>query len=145
MVVDPVKTRTAQKADWHIPHQPGHRRRPGDGMMNVIIAEGLVDRDYVEKYTVGYEDLKARAEQFPPEKVAALTGVAADDMRKLAREYARRSPSVIRMGVAIERHAGGGNTYARSPACRRWSGLGAIAGAVSCICRSGRSRLTGTL
>jgi anaerobic selenocysteine-containing dehydrogenase len=79
-------------------------------MMNVIIAEGLVDRDYVEKYTVGYEDLKARAAQFPPDKVAALTGVAAEDVRKLAREFATAQPSVIRMGVAIERHAGGGNT-----------------------------------
>ena len=62
------------------------------------------------KYTVGYDDLKERAAQFPPEKVADLTGVAADDVRKLAREFATTQPSVIRMGVAIERHAGGGNT-----------------------------------
>jgi len=110
VVVDPVTTRTAKKADWHVRIRPGTDAALALGMINVIIAEGLVDRDYVEKYTVGYEDLKARAAQFPPEKVAALTGVAADDVRKLAREFATAQPSVIRMGVAIERHAGGGNT-----------------------------------
>ena len=79
-------------------------------MINVIIADGLVDHDYVEKYTVGYDELKERAGQFPPEKVADLTGIPAEDVRKLAREFATTQPSVIRMGVAIERHAGGGNT-----------------------------------
>ena len=110
VVVDPVATRTAKKADWHIPVRPGSDAALALGMMNVIIAEGLVDSDYVDKYTVGYEDLKARAAEFPPDKVAALTGVDADDVRKLAREFATVQPSVIRMGVGVERHAGGGNT-----------------------------------
>jgi anaerobic selenocysteine-containing dehydrogenase len=110
VVVDPVATRTAKKADWHIRIKPGTDAALALGMMNVIIAEGLVDRDYVDNYTVGYEELKERAAQFPPEKVAALTGVTADNVRRLAREFATAQPSVIRMGVAIERHAGGGNT-----------------------------------
>jgi anaerobic selenocysteine-containing dehydrogenase len=109
VVVDPVATRTAKKADWHIPIKPGTDAALALGMMNVIIDEGLVDRDYVDKYTVGYEELRDRAAQFPPDKVAALTGVASDDVRRLAREFATTQPSVIRMGVAIERHAGGGN------------------------------------
>ena len=110
VVVDPVATRTAKQADWHVRIRPGTDAALALGMMNVIIAEGLVDRDYVDKYTVGYEELKERAAQFPPDKVAALTGVPADDVRQLARDFATTQPSVIRMGVAIERHAGGGNT-----------------------------------
>ena len=110
VVIDPVATRTAKRADWHIKIRPGTDAALALGMMNVIIAEGLVDRDYVDKYTVGYEELKERAAEFPPEKVAELTGVAVDDVRRLAREFATVQPSVIRMGVAIERHAGGGNT-----------------------------------
>jgi anaerobic selenocysteine-containing dehydrogenase len=109
VVIDPVATRTAKKADWHIRIRPGTDAALALGMMNVIIAEGLVDQDYVDNYTVGYDGLKDRAARFTPEAVAAATGVAAEDVRTLAREFATMQPSVIRMGVAIERHAGGGN------------------------------------
>jgi anaerobic selenocysteine-containing dehydrogenase len=109
VVIDPVSTRTARRANWHLRIKPGTDAALALGMINVIISEGLVDQDYVEKYTVGYDELKVRAEQFPPEKVAEITGIAAEDVRKLAREFATTQPSVIRMGVAIERHAGGGN------------------------------------
>ncbi len=109
VVIDPVATRTAKRADWHLRILPGTDAALALGMINVIIAEGLVDHDYVDKYTVGYDELKERAGQFPPEKVAALTGIPAEDVRKLAREFATTQPSVIRIGVAIERHAGGGN------------------------------------
>jgi anaerobic selenocysteine-containing dehydrogenase len=61
-------------------------------MMNVIITEGLVDQEYVANYTVGYEELVERAKQYPPEKVAAITGIPAEDIRKLAREYGRPGP-----------------------------------------------------
>ena len=140
VVIDPVSTRTARRADWHLRIRPGTDAALALGMINVIIAEGLVDQDYVEKYTVGYDELKARAEQFPPEKVADITGIAAEDVRKLAREFATTQPSVIRMGVAIERHAGVAMRCARCRAFRRWSARGATAAAASCTCRSGRSR-----
>ena len=110
VVIDPVATRTAKKADWHLRIRPGTDGALALGMMNVIIAEGLVDQDYVDKYTVGYDELKERAAQFPPDKVAGLTGISVEDIRKLAREFATTQPSVIRIGVGIERHAGGGNT-----------------------------------
>ena len=60
------------------------------------------------KYTLGFEELKARAAEFPPERVAAITGIPAEDVRKLAREYATTQPSAIRQGVALERSRGGG-------------------------------------
>jgi anaerobic selenocysteine-containing dehydrogenase len=110
VVIDPARTRTAQKADWHIQIRPGTDGALALGMMNVIINEGLVDHDYVANYTVGYEELKARAAEFPPEKVSEITGIPVADIVKLAREYATAQPSVIRIGVAIERHPGGGQT-----------------------------------
>jgi anaerobic selenocysteine-containing dehydrogenase len=77
-------------------------------MMNVIIQENLTDDDYIDKYTTGYEELKQRVVEYSPEKVAKITDVPADDIRELARAYALTPPAVIRIGVAIERHAGGG-------------------------------------
>jgi anaerobic selenocysteine-containing dehydrogenase len=116
VVIDPVRSRTAQKADWHIPIRPGTDAALALGMMNVIIAENLVDRDYVEKYTVGYEELKERVSCYTPDYVSAITGVPVEDIQKLAREYATTQPAVIRIGVAIERHHGGGQTV-RALAC----------------------------
>jgi anaerobic selenocysteine-containing dehydrogenase len=109
VVIDPVRTRTAKAADWHIAIRPGTDGALALGMMQVIIAEDLVDHDYVANYTLGYEELKARAAEFPPERVAEITGIPAEDIRKLAREYATIQPSAIRQGVAIERSPGGGD------------------------------------
>ena len=116
VVIDPVATRTAKQADWHLAIKPGTDAALALGMINVIVAEDLVDRDYVGNYTVGYEDLKARAAGFDPDRVAGITGLAADDIRTLAREFATAQPSVIRMGVAIERNASGGNAV-RAMSC----------------------------
>ena len=110
VVVDPVRTRTARQADWHIAIKPGTDGALALAMINVVISEGLVDKDYVERYTVGYPELAERAKEYPPEKVAPITGIPAADIRRLAREYATTRPSVIRIGVAVERHSGGGQT-----------------------------------
>ena len=82
--------------------------RSRSGLMHVIINENLFDADYVARYTVGFEELKARAQQYPPEKVAHWTGISADDIRKLAREYATVRPSVIRVNYGIQRSERGG-------------------------------------
>ena len=116
VVIDPVRTRTAKKADWHIPIRPGTDAALALGMMHVIIAEDLVDHDFVDSHTIGFEELAERVAEYPPEMVEQLTGVPADDVRTLAREFATSQPSVIRIGVAIERHAGGGQTV-RAAAC----------------------------
>jgi anaerobic selenocysteine-containing dehydrogenase len=123
VVIDPIRTRTAKQADWHVQIRPGTDGALALGMMNVIIAEDLVDHDYVDKYTLGYDELKARAEQYPPERVASITGISAEDIRKLAREYATSQPSAIREGVALERSSGGGD------AVRLVSSLPALVGA----------------
>ncbi len=110
VVIDPVKTRTAKAASWYIPIRPGTDGALALAMMNVIIAEGLTDADYIDKYTVGYDELTERVAQYTPEWASEETGIPVDDIYTLAREYAQSAPAVIRIGVAIERSAGGGQT-----------------------------------
>ncbi|MBZ5615197.1 MAG: molybdopterin-dependent oxidoreductase [Acidobacteriia bacterium] len=108
VVIDPYRTRTAKCADWYLPINPGTDAALALGLMHVIINESLFDADYVSRYTIGFDDLKARAQQYPPEKVAHWTGISADDVRKLAREYATARPSVIRVNYGIQRSERGG-------------------------------------
>ena len=116
VVIDPVRHRTAKHADWYLPIRPGTDGALALAMMHVIIAEGLTDEAYVRDHTVGYADLAERVRQYPPEWAAEQTGIPAEDIRTLAREYATSQPSMIRIGVAIERSAGGGQTV-RAIAC----------------------------
>jgi len=116
VVIDPVKHRTAQRADWYIPIRPGTDGALALAMMHVVINEGLTDDAYIRDYTLGYHELAERVQRYTPEWAEAETGVPAADIRTLAREYATTQPSMIRIGVAIERHAGGGQSV-RSIAC----------------------------
>jgi len=108
VVIDPVRTRTARQADWHIPIRPGTDGALAMGLIHEIIAQDLVDFDYVDNYSIGYHELAQRAAQYPPQRVAEITGVPAEDICTLAREYATTQPAAIRQGVAIERSRGGG-------------------------------------
>ncbi len=108
VVIDPYRTRTAKCADWYLPINPGTDAALALGMMHVIIGENLYDADYVARYTVGFGELKGRAREYSPEKVAQWTGISADDIRRLAREYATMRPSVIRVNYGIQRSEGGG-------------------------------------
>jgi len=108
VVIDPYRTRTAKCADWYLPINPGTDAALALGMMHVIIGENLYDADYVSRHTLGFEALKARAQEYPPEKVAGWTGISADDIRKLAREYATQRPSAIRVNYGIQRSERGG-------------------------------------
>jgi anaerobic selenocysteine-containing dehydrogenase len=114
--IDPVRHRTAQRADWYIPIRPGTDGALALAMMHVIITEGLTDEAYVADHTVGFDELAERVQQYTPEWASEQTGIPAEDIRTLAREYATTDPSMIRIGVSIERHAGGGQTV-RSIAC----------------------------
>jgi anaerobic selenocysteine-containing dehydrogenase len=110
VVIDTYRSRTAKAADWHIMPKPGTDGALAMGLINAIIEGGHVDQDYVDNYTVGFEELKARAAEFTPDYVERITGVAAEDVTRLAEEFATTQPSVIRLGVALERHRGGGQT-----------------------------------
>jgi anaerobic selenocysteine-containing dehydrogenase len=108
IVIDPVRTRGAQQADQHIRIKPGTDTALALAMMNVIVNEDLIDHDYVAQYTTGFDELKAHVQQYTPEFAAEVTGVDAEVIRTLAREYASTQPAAIRIGVGIERSAGGG-------------------------------------
>ncbi len=108
VVIDPYRTRTAACADWYLPINIGTDAALALGMMHVIIGENLHDADYVSKYTFGFEELRAKVKDYPPERVAQWTGIAAEDICKLAREYATVRPSVIRLNYGVQRSEGGG-------------------------------------
>ncbi|CAN4266152.1 BisC Anaerobic dehydrogenases, typically selenocysteine-containing [Methylophilaceae bacterium] len=108
VVIDAYASKTAKEADWHICPKPGTDGALAMAMMHVIIDEGLVDQDYVDNYTVGYPELAEKAKDRTPEWAEAITGIPAEDIRKLAREYATTQPSAIRIGVALEKSWGGG-------------------------------------
>jgi len=107
VVIDPYRSRTAKEADWHIMPKPGTDGALAMAMIQVIIAEGLTDDDYIANHTVGFEQLKERAAEFTPEYAETICGVRADDIRKLAREYATTRNAALRPGVAVERSRGG--------------------------------------
>jgi anaerobic selenocysteine-containing dehydrogenase len=110
VVIDSYRSRTAKQADWHITPKPGTDGALAMGIIAEIIRQGLVDKDWVEKHTVGFPDLAARAAEFTLDYVEQITGVPAAEVARFAREFATIQPSVIRLGVALERHAGGGQT-----------------------------------
>jgi anaerobic selenocysteine-containing dehydrogenase len=110
VVIDSYRSRTAKQADWHIMPKPGTDGALAMGIIAEIVGQGLVDKEWVEKHTVGFPELAARAAEFTPDYVEQVTGVPAEDIARFAREFATIQPSVIRLGVALERHAGGGQT-----------------------------------
>jgi anaerobic selenocysteine-containing dehydrogenase len=108
LVIDPYRTRTAACADWYLPVNPGTDGALALGMMHVIINEKLYDADYVARYTLGFDQLCAKVQEYPPERVSQWTGIAAADIIQLAREYATTRPAVIRLNYGVQRSEGGG-------------------------------------
>jgi anaerobic selenocysteine-containing dehydrogenase len=106
--IDPVVTRSAALADRHFGLYPGSDLALALGLMHVIFAEGLEDRDYLERYTENAESLRRRAAEYPPERTATLTGLGQDEIISLAREYATTKPAVIRLNYGIQRSERGG-------------------------------------
>ncbi len=101
--IDPHRNRTGELSDEHFFINPGSDTALALGMMHVIIAEGLEDAGYVNRYTSGFEGLRRRVKEYPPERVAALTGIAQSDIIELAREYASIRPAVIRLNYGLQR------------------------------------------
>jgi anaerobic selenocysteine-containing dehydrogenase len=116
VVIDPLKTRTAAAADWHIRPMPGTDAALALGLMHIIVAEGLHDADYIARHTLGFDHLRKRLADYPPERVAALTGLDAQEIVQLAREYATTPPALIRLLIGMEHHSHGAMTY-RTIAC----------------------------
>lgn len=116
VVIDPIKTRTAEQADWHLALRPASDAVLALAMMHVIVRDGLVDRDYVERYAEGYDRLVERVQEYSPSRAASTTGLSADDIERFAREYATTSPSLLRPLIGIEHHRNGAMMF-RTLAC----------------------------
>ena len=110
VVIDSYKSRTAKAADWHISPKPGTDGALAMGVINSIIEQDLTDNEYVKNYTNGFSELSEHAKSKTPEWASKITGIKAEDIKKLAFELATIQPAAIRMGVALERHYGGGQT-----------------------------------
>ncbi|MEW6142612.1 MAG: molybdopterin-dependent oxidoreductase [Chloroflexota bacterium] len=122
IVIDPCKTTMAGKADIWLKLRPGSDGLLALGMLNVIIGEGLYDRDFVSRLTVGFEQLKDFVASYPPSKVSKLTWVPAETLVQAARLYATTRPAAIEWGNAIDQTS---NTI---QTCRAISILRAITG-----------------
>ena len=108
VAIDPYRSLSAEKCHEHLAPLPGTDAALALGLMHVIIGENRHDADYVEKYTLGFDRLKERVRDFPPEKVAGITGLPAERIVALAREYAATRPAAIRLNYGLQRHSGGG-------------------------------------
>jgi len=107
IVVDPKRIPLADKG-IHIKIRPGTDTALCLGMLNVIISEGLEDKAFVEKYTLGFDKLAEHVKQYPPEKVSEITWVPAEDIIKIARIFATTKPASIVPGTcSIDQHING--------------------------------------
>ena len=102
VVVDPRLTATASKADLWLQLRPGTDAALALGMINVIMEEGIYDREFVQKWCIGFEELKERARAFAPQKASEITGVPSDDIREAARLYAKTKPACLYLRVGNE-------------------------------------------
>ena len=116
VVVDPIRTRTADQADWHIQPRPGSDATLAMAMMHIIIRDNLVDHDYVSQHAVGYEQLVERVQQYAPLNVADRIGLPVDVIEQFAREYATIQPSLLRPLIGLEHHRNGAMMF-RTLAC----------------------------
>jgi len=111
--IDPRKTETADKCHQHIALLPGTDGALALGLMHELIQNDWLDHDYIERHVEGgpggWPALRARALEWPPERVAQVCGITADEVRGLARDYGTTRPASIRLNYGMQRVRGGGN------------------------------------
>ncbi len=102
IVVDPRRSETAERAELWLQLRPGTDDALALAMLNVIITEGLWDRDFVDNWTSGFEALAERVRAHTPEWADAITWVPAEKIREAARLFATSKPATLEWGVAVE-------------------------------------------
>lgn len=116
IVIDPYRNRTAAVADQHIKIRPGTDAALALGVMHVLISENLIDRNYIVQYTLGFEELGRRIEEYPPSRVSKITGMTAAEIVDFARAYGRARAPFLRIGLGLSRNLNGG-MMVRTIAC----------------------------
>jgi len=110
VVIDVHKNQTGQWADWFIPLHPGTDAALAVGIMHVLFRDGLADEAFMERYTIGHEELREHVKTYTPEYVSSVTGIPAEDVEKLAELYGRAGVSYIHIGNGLQHHDNGGMT-----------------------------------
>jgi len=108
VVIDPRQSRTAKGAEWHLAPIPGSDAALALGLAQIIISEGLHDQAWLENHTLGWPEFERRLADYPPQRVAELTGLAVADIQRLARLYAGVTPGIIKLSDGINRNFNGG-------------------------------------
>ena len=109
IVIDPRRSKTAKQADWHIPIRIGTDAALALGMIQILVRDGLCDRVYIDKHTLGFDRLTADVlPRFTPEKVAKITGLSVGDVERLAAVFGHARRSFIRLGEGMTRLVNGG-------------------------------------
>jgi anaerobic selenocysteine-containing dehydrogenase len=116
VAIDPYRSATAEKCHEHIALMPGTDAALALAVMHVLIAQDWIDRDYIARYTTGYDALAARAAEWTPERAAEVCRIPASQIVALARDYGTIRPAAIRLNYGMQRVAGGGNAV-RAVAC----------------------------
>ena len=107
IVVDPRDISLASRADIHLKLRPGTNVAFANGMMHVILEEGLQDDKYIEEYTEGFEKLKEIVKDYTPEKVGEICHIDPDDLRAAARMYAKADKAPIIYCLGVTEHSTG--------------------------------------
>lgn len=110
IVIDPRAIPLAKRADIYAQIRPGTDCALALGLLNVIIAEGLYDKRFVEKWTVGFDRLVEHVKDYPPERVADITWVRRETIEDIARAYAKSRPATIAQGEALNHCVNGVQT-----------------------------------
>uniref|UniRef100_UPI000AA24C9D molybdopterin-dependent oxidoreductase n=1 Tax=Variovorax boronicumulans TaxID=436515 RepID=UPI000AA24C9D len=114
--IDPRKTETADKCDEHIALLPGTDAALALALMHELIVHDWLDHDYIAHHTLGWEQLRERALQWPPSRAAEVCGIPEAQIVALAQAYGTTKPAAIRLNYGMQRVRGGGNA-ARAIAC----------------------------
>jgi len=116
VVVDPIRTMTAESADVFVQPLPGTDVALMLAMMHILIRDGLVDHDYLERYTDGFDELSVQVTEWTPLRAAQVCGISVDDIESLARDYGTIRPSFIRTLIGAE-HRQHGAMFFRTLSC----------------------------
>jgi len=116
IAIDPYRSLTAERCHEHIAPLPGTDAALALGVMHVMIREGWLDREYIERHTLGFDALAERALAYDPQRVAAICGIGAGIVERLAHDYWHVRPTAIRLNYGMQRAHGGGNAV-RAIAC----------------------------
>jgi anaerobic selenocysteine-containing dehydrogenase len=99
IVIDPRKTPLAEKADIHLQVRPGTDCALALGILHVIINEDLYAKEFVDQWTIGFDELKAHVQEYTPQKVSEMTWIPLEKIVDAARMYAQNSPAAIGCGI----------------------------------------------